>query len=126
MDDFFNYNTSRSHFDLELHLRCIVAALRLLSTHGIQPGSGSLSFDLFNQLYNRMSWWEEYQRRQSAALKKNPNETKNYNNEFLIVYARDLISSMPSDRTMATNVATRMVAGLAMLGYAVRPSLTLN
>ena len=121
MNDFFKYSSSSTHFDLELHLRCIVAALRLLSVHGIQPGSGTLTFEFFNNLYNRMSWWENYHLAQVRGLKGKSEQIKNYNNEFLIVYAKDLISSMPSDRTLATNVATRMIAAAAMLGHAVLP-----
>jgi hypothetical protein len=122
MNDFFNHHTPSTQFDLELHLRCIVAGLRLLSVHGIQPGSGTLTFDFFNNLYNRMSWWENYHLGQVTGLKEKSEQIKNYNNEFLVVYARELISSMPSDRTLATNVATRMIAAAAMLGQAVFPS----
>lgn len=111
--DFFDHHSPRTHFDLELHLRCIVAALRLLSSHGICPGSGKLRFEYFNELYNRMSRWQNYHVGQGAE------EIKNYNNEFLIIYARDLITSMPSDRTLAANVANRMIAAATMLGHAV-------
>src|SRR5204863_2638659 len=98
MGDFFNHYNPSTHFDLELHLRCVIAALRLLSLHGIQSGTGMLTFESFNDLYNRMSWWENYHVQQVQALKGKPEQTKNYNNEFLILYSRDMISSMPSDR----------------------------
>ena len=45
--------------------------------------------------------------------------TKNYNNEFLIIYIRDLISSVPSDRTAVSNIVTRMIAAMSLLGHAV-------
>src|SRR5205814_5471884 len=106
--DFFYYHTSHTHLDLELHLRCIIASLRLLSAHGIQDGMGTLAFSYFDESYNRMSIWQSYHRGQVERLKGVDESTKNYNNEFLVVYARDLISSVPSDRTVATNVATRM------------------
>lgn len=114
MHDFFDHHTQCTQLDLELHLRCVIASLRLLSVHGICPGSGTLRFGYFNELYNRMSWWQDYNSGQSGS-----EETKNYNNEFLIVYATDLIASVPSDRTRSANVATRMIAAATALGHAV-------
>jgi hypothetical protein len=117
--DFFLHHSSRTHLDLELHLRCVVAGLRLLSAHGIQDGAGALTFASFDELYNQMSTWQSYHRGQVERATGKEEATKNYNNEFLIVYARDLISSVPSDRTVATNVATRMIAAASALGHAV-------
>lgn len=121
--DFFLHHSSRTHLDLELHLRCIVASLRLLSAHGIQDDTGTLSFAYFDELYSRMTVWQSYHRGQVERAAAKEEATKNYNNEFLIVYARDLISSVPSDRTVAANVATRMIAAASALGNAV-PSPT--
>lgn len=118
--DFFYHHGSHTHLDLELHLRCIVASLRLLSAHEIQDGMGTLAFSYFDELYNRMSVWQSYHRGQVEAVQGPKEATENYNNEFLIVYARDLISSVPSDRTVTTNVATRMIAAASALGYAVK------
>lgn len=120
-NDFFNHHNPRSHLDLELHLRCIVASLRLLSAHGIQAGSGTLTYSFFDELYNRMSRWQSYHIAQVEGARGVEESTKNYNNEFLIVYARDVISSIPSDRTAATNIATRMMAAVTLLGHAVCP-----
>ena len=123
--DFFDHHSPRTHLDLELHLRTIVAALRLLSAHGIEAGKGTLTFAYFDELYNRMARWQTYHLGQVERAKGVLNATriedkvKNYNNEFLIVYARDLISSVPSDRTVATNVAQRMIAAVSVLGHAV-------
>ena len=44
---------------------------------------------------------------------------KNYNNEFLIIFAKHMIASMPSDRTITANIATRALAAAACLGHAV-------
>ena len=66
-----------------------------------------------------MAWWQNYHRGQVEGAKGVEETAVNYNNEFLIVYARDLISSMPSDRTVASNVATRMIAAVSVLGHAV-------
>lgn len=126
MSKFFNHYNDTTHFDLELHLRCIVAALRLLSIHGIQSETGMLTFESFNDLYNRMSWWQQYHLGHVKMLKEKAKRVKNYNNEFLILYARDMISSMPSDRTLAANVATRMLSAAAMFGHAVFLLLLLN
>jgi len=66
-----------------------------------------------------MSIWQAFHLGQVERAAQREEATKNYNNEFLIVYARDLISSVPSDRTMASNVATRMIAAASALGHAV-------
>jgi hypothetical protein len=105
--------------DLELHLRCVVASLRLLSLHGIEPGSGTLTFAYFDELYNRMARWQSFHQKLVENTRDPEGATKNYNNEFLIAYARDLISSVPSDRTVAQNLAKRLMAAAAALGHAV-------
>jgi len=48
-------------------------------------------------------------------------KVKNYNNEFLIVYATDLISSIPSDRTILDNLTDRVMAAGSSVGYFVIP-----
>jgi len=78
-----------------------------------------MTFKYFDELYNRMSYWQNFHIGQVERIKKTEESLKNYNNEFLIVYARDLISSVPSDRTLARNFAKRMVAAVSMLGQAV-------
>lgn len=124
-NDFFAHHSSRSQFDLELHLRCIVASLRLLQAHGIQAGSGTLTYAFFDELYNRMTWWQNYHSGQVQGATGTEDKIKNYNNEFLIVYARDLIVTLPSDRSVATNVATRIIAAATTLGHAVTPKFSL-
>ena len=80
-----------------------------------------MTFKYFDELYNRMSYWQNFHVGQIERMGRTEESLKNYNNEFLIVYARDLISSIPSDRTVATNFAKRMVAAVSMLGQAVVP-----
>lgn len=43
----------------------------------------------------------------------------NYNTEFLIVYARDLISSIPSDQSMVSNIVSRIAAAASAIGHMV-------
>ena len=116
----FDYHTESMLFDLEIHLRCIAAALRLLSVHGIRPGTGTLTFQYFNELYNRMSNWYSF------AISENYKMTglgkhKNYNNEFLVVYARDLISSITTDRTITAELGNRMIAAAKTVAHSVVP-----
>ena len=54
--------------------------------------------------------------RKSSNVSKESETTKDYN-EFLILYARDLISSIPSERTVAVNVDTRMTAAASALPH---------
>jgi hypothetical protein len=118
-NDFFKHHNSNTHFDLELHLRCTIAALKLLSVHGIQAGSGTLTFAYFDELYNCMANWQKYDLEQIQGAKSVEANTRNYNNDFLIVYATDLIRVMPSDRTVVNNVTTRIVSATMFLGHMV-------
>jgi len=117
-NDFLVHYNRDSHLDLELHLRCLVAALRLLSFHGVQEGG--LRFAIFEELYNRMPRWQEYHNNQVRRAKEMEDKVKNYDNEFLIVYATDLISSIPSDRSIAMNLTNRLISAAVTVGYAVK------
>jgi hypothetical protein len=115
-NDFFHHHGLDTPYHLELHLRCIVSALRLLKVHGIARGSGTMAFDLFDRLYNRMSKWRDYHKAEPVRDQGGRNyERTNYNNEFLLVYATDLISSLPSDRTLTDHISRRVVAGLSAI-----------
>src|SRR2546423_10253278 len=124
LEDFFCHHNETSILDLELHLRCMIVALRLLYSHGIEREAGSLTSGLLDQLYNRMALWQIYNERQvDNNKKKSPLGAKNYNNEFLIVYARDLIAALPSDTSILVNATNRMLAAATMLGHAVSMAL---
>jgi len=90
----------------------------------MQGGSGTLAYNYFDELYNRMIWWDNFHNRLSIGVPGEELKAKNYNNEFLIMYARDLIASSPAHRSVASNVATRLIAGASMLGHAVIYHLT--
>ena len=124
--DFFNHHSLRTHLDLELHLRCIVASLRLLSAHGIQTGSGIATFASVDELYSRMARWDTYRQAQVEGATEENEAAKNYINEFLIVYARDLISSLPSDRDVAGYLVTRIIAAMSTLGQEVKFEMILS
>lgn len=115
----FDYHVKDMLLDLELHLRCIVSALRLLFSHGIRPGTGTLTFQYFNDLYNRMSWWYNFAISENCRMTESEGKQKNYNNEFLVAYARDLISSIRTDRTFTAEVGSRMISAAEILGHAV-------
>jgi hypothetical protein len=119
---FFAHHTVRTYFDLELHLRCLVAGLRLLCAHGMEGKTGTISFPVFDDLYKKMSWWQSFHLAQIELDKKrnHHDKVKNYNNEFLIVYIRDLISSIPSDQSIASNISKRFMAATAAMGHAVK------
>jgi hypothetical protein len=116
-DEFFRISTPDTPSHLELHLRCIVASLRLLSLHGIQPGTGTINYGDFEKWYKQMTnYWQQYHDAQVQNMK---DTLPNYNNEFLIVYARDLISTLPNDRSLAGNITNRVVAAVTCAGHAV-------
>jgi hypothetical protein len=66
-----------------------------------------------------MPKWQEYHNGQVLNAKRIEDKVKNYNNEFAIVYAQDLLTSMPNDRSIAANLTTRAIATAAALGHAV-------
>lgn len=68
-----------------------------------------------------MPVWQEYHSNQVRQAKKIEDKVKNYNNEFLIVYATDLIASIPSDRSVAVNLTTRLIAAAGTVGHLVFP-----
>ena len=92
-----------------------------MAVHGIQAGAGALKFSVFDQLYKTIPVWQAYSKGQLQKADTDEERLKNYNNEFLIIYAKHLIASMPSDRTVTANMATRVVAAAACLGHAVYP-----
>jgi hypothetical protein len=112
---FFGHHDDQTHFRLELHFRCVCAALRLVCAQGLGPGSGSLSVSTFENLYNHMSWWRNFHLDQVNFDKRRDKHKKalNYDNEFLIVYVRDLIATIPIERTMVANVTRRMTSTAA-------------
>jgi len=60
-----------------------------------------------------------------AAGRKNY-ELKNYNNEFLLVYATDLISSVSSDKTLTSHIVTRAISGIRGLSQLVSTPYAMN
>jgi hypothetical protein len=115
-EDFFQYHTGTTDLDLGLHVQCIVSSLRLLSLHITCPGSGMLSYNLFDKIYNRLACWKSYYDTQSEGVAE---DYRNINTLFLLVYATDLITSMSHDRTKSKNLRTRIYAAGAAIGHAV-------
>ena len=110
----FDPNAQYVSFELELHLRCLVAALRVLAAYGSFNCSGYLTFDLLGRLYSSLAKWAQFlvPRGQSLYQTIYAGSVKNYNNEFLIVHARDLIASVSSDRDLMVQTVTNISAGL--------------
>jgi hypothetical protein len=112
-------------FTLELHLRCVVAALRVLKLHGSYNCARAIKFDLLEKLYNSLSQWAQHHCRQAwkGYGTKLKYSLENYNNEFLIVYARDLISAISTDRDLTIEAVTRVAAGITLSQAPVPHSL---
>jgi hypothetical protein len=72
-------------------------------------GAGSLSRSTFDGLHNHMAWWQDFFLAQKRFEKRrDPNRKPlNYNSQFLIVYVRDLIASIPIEQTMVAKMARR-------------------
>lgn len=119
-EDFFKIHTRSSDLDLGLHIQCMVAALRLLSFHIMYPGFGVVDHLLFNTIYNRLEYWKSCQLN-NAQVESPEDEFKNINTDFLLIYAKDLITSWPTDKTVWQNLGTRIVHAGSAVGYAVSP-----
>jgi hypothetical protein len=120
-DSFFEHHSDETHLNLELHLRCVTAGLRLLCAHTIEAGAGSLSTTSFESLYKPLAWWNSFQQNQVTFDKRKGKEKKalNYNNEFLLVYIRDLLASIPVEQNMVANVTKRMMYAATAAGHLV-------
>ena len=110
----FDPNSQYVTFELELHLRCLVAALSVLTAYGTYNCSGYLTFDLLSRLYSSLAKWAQFQVPHGQSLYQSiyAGGEKNYNNEFLIVHARDLVASISSDRDLLVQTVTKNAAGL--------------
>jgi hypothetical protein len=95
--------------ELELHLRCIVASLRLLISHA---GQDVVSRSLCEELYHGMSEWQQ---QLSETIKRTRDVLRNYNNDFLVLYAKDLIASMSSSKSVGAQVSAKMIAAMSSL-----------
>ena len=111
---FFEYIDTTTERKLELHLRCVVATLRLLYAHGIQRGTGAIDSALHDQLNHQCAKWQKYydSHRMNEGL-------KNYNTEFLIVLIQNMINDIPSNKTISVKLATRLEAAAVCAGQAV-------
>src|SRR5271167_2066280 len=87
--DYFDEHFFAGDHALEMHLRCIVAALRTLTIYGNHNCSRFLSFDFLERVYYTLDKWAQYN---TVSSRVEP--VLNFDNEFLLVYARDLISSL--------------------------------
>jgi len=69
-----------------------------------------------------MSSWQAFHQAQveSDINKGEEREMNNYVTEFLIVYIKDLLCSIPTDHSIISNVATRIAAAASALSHKVR------
>jgi hypothetical protein len=98
-----------------------VATLQILKVRGANSCSKFLTFEFLDKIYDSMSKWWEYHHRQSLETHRIglKHSLENYNNEFLIVYATDLISAVSADRDLTTHAVTHVAAGVALMGRLV-------
>ena len=110
----FDPNSQYFAFELELHLRCVTAALRILTVYGSFNCSGFLTFGLLSRLHNSLAIWTQFLVPHGLSLYQSiyAGKAKNYNNEFLIVYARDLVASVSSDQDLMSQTVSKIAAGL--------------
>jgi hypothetical protein len=59
-----------------------------------------------------MSQWQE---QLAEAVKRTRDVLRNYNNDFLVLYAKDLIASISSSRIVGAQVSAKMIAAMSSL-----------
>jgi hypothetical protein len=120
---FFTHHHARTHPGLELHLRCIIAALRLLLLHKLDETT--LSTEFINELHDGLSWWKSFHLEQIGFDLKRSAEEKanNYTVGFLIYHIEDLISSTAAARSLLSNLADRIATVSAAVDNSVRLSV---
>lgn len=109
--DYFDENQHSGALSLELHLRCVVAALRVLTIFGSYNCAPFLTFDLLENIFTSLSNWALYTCVHPGRTLQN--QVDNLNNEFLIVHATDLVSSITSDRDLTTQAVSKVAAGVS-------------
>lgn len=107
--DYFDEHFYAGDHALEMHLRCIIAALQTLTIYGNHNCAPFLTFDFLERVYHSMAKWAQYN---IAPSRVEP--VLNFDNEFLLVYARDLISSLSSDRDLMVQAVTKIAGGLSL------------
>lgn len=114
--DCFDENDVSNDFALELHLRCVVSTLRVFKLYGKYNCSRYLSFDLLEKLYSSLAIWAQCHCRQAwkGYRPKQKYSLENYNNEFLIIYARDLLSTLSADRDLTVHAVSKLAAGIPL------------
>ena len=112
--DCFDEHDVSNDFALELHLRCVVSTLRLFKLYGKYNSARYLSFDLLEKLYNSMALWAQCHCRQAwkGYRSKQKYSLENYNNEFLIIYARDLLAALSTNRDLTGHAVAKLAAGI--------------
>jgi hypothetical protein len=121
--DCFDELDQLNNFALELHLRCVVSALRLLRTLGSSARAHYLTFGFLERLYVSLSKWAEYHCHHSwhPFRIKSKHFVENSNNEFLLVYAKDLVAALSCDRDLTIHAVTKVAAGLPLSQVVRRP-----
>jgi hypothetical protein len=107
-------------------MRCVVSALRVLKLHGAYACAQYLTFDFLERLYVALTKWGEWHSKQAwqSFHIKSRNFLENYNNEFLIVLAKDLVASVSSDRDLSVTAVVKVAAGIQ--GYQLVHSICEN
>lgn len=113
--DLFDEHDQSDDFALELHLRCVVAALRVLTLYGAFNCRGYLTFDLLDKIYSTLAKWATCHSLQSGSGFRSfpPRSFENCNNEFQLVFARDWIASVSSDRDLASHAVAHLAAAVS-------------
>jgi hypothetical protein len=108
-------NDQSNGFPLELHLRCVVSALKLLHLQGTNACARHLTFDFIERLQTALTRWATDHCRQAWGTGREQGKTfENYNNEFLIVYAKDLVARVSCDRDLTVHAVTHIAAGIPL------------
>jgi hypothetical protein len=113
--DFFDEDDLSNHFAIELHLRCVISALRVLTTFGSYNIASYLTYEIVERLYNTLAMWSQMVglHEQKAVRSNVRAHLETYDAEYLLVYTRDLAASISTDRDLMVQAVVKLAGGVS-------------
>lgn len=105
-----------NHFAIELHLRCVIATLRVLTTYGLYHFASYLTHELVERVYDTLARWSQlvgFHEQRSIRPNIRAQFENYYDAEYLIVYARDLVASIATDRDLMVQSVVKLSGGMS-------------
>ncbi|KAK6347187.1 SPS-sensor component ptr3, variant 2 [Orbilia brochopaga] len=102
-------NTDHGLLCRELQLRTIVCGLRLLRLHGLKTLDG----ELFDNLTKKLPFVADPYKKKGTDVGES--DVYNWNIDFLLVYIRNFLSSLPESRTANAAIVNKILTSASVL-----------